>query len=59
MDIYVDTFGRNRRVVIKRISGDYESFSMDRGVKVDVKLTGSAGDLIKSRWQAATNRSQN
>lgn len=60
MDVHSETLplGLNRRIVIKHISGVYESFSIDKGVRVDVKLTESAGELIKSRWQAATSRPQ-
>lgn len=51
-DISVETFGFNRRVVVKRLSGAYESFSVGRGVSVDSNTTEAAGNLAKSRWQS-------
>jgi outer membrane protein assembly factor BamE (lipoprotein component of BamABCDE complex) len=51
-NISVETFGFNKRVVIKRLSGMYESFSVSYGVSVDSKTTEVAGNLAKSRWQS-------
>jgi len=51
-DVFVDSLGVSRRVVIKRANGGFDSFDCGR-VRTDPKMTQSAGDLIKSRWQSA------
>lgn len=56
-DVYVDRYGVNRSMVIKLLSGAYESFSVHRSrFMVDRELTESAGELARSRWQAAKSR---
>jgi outer membrane protein assembly factor BamE (lipoprotein component of BamABCDE complex) len=53
-DVFVDKFGRGRRVVIQRLSGTFESFSISGGVATDSEATEKTGELIKARWQETT-----
>jgi outer membrane protein assembly factor BamE (lipoprotein component of BamABCDE complex) len=55
-EVYVDSFGFSRRVVIKRTNGAYESFSITSGSWTDAAYTESAGATIKSRWQEETSK---
>ncbi len=57
-DIYIDKFGVDRRIVVKRTDGSYESFTVIRrtGMRVDAKSTEDAGALARSRWQSATHK---
>lgn len=53
-EVFVDKLGRGRRVVIKRLSGTFESFSISGGVAADSDSTEKTGELIKARWQGIT-----
>ncbi len=58
-DVYIEKFGLNRRVVVKRTDGSYESFSVvqrEGWQRVDPMLTENAGTLARSRWRSAAQQ---
>jgi hypothetical protein len=55
-ELYVDTFGLSRRVVLKHSSGAWDSFAVEHGSSIDPKATKHAGELARSNWQGAASR---
>ncbi len=58
-DVYIDNFVGNRRLVVKRTDGSYESFTVlqrEGAPNADATSTENAGALVRSRWQSAATR---
>ncbi len=55
-DVFVDKFGRNRRLVIEGVDGSHESFTIHRGRGIDAESMEAAAQLAKSRLQPAAGK---